>query len=152
MALAYSGQRLRTALLTKALASVVVGCASDCTSRWITRPKPTPSMPRPSHTTFPSRSAGEAAPPSTPPHGLWVVPGRAYRVNDPETRAHSNSSWCREAPASVLSTGSLTPRKAELSRATRFSSLVAAPGHDGLIRGRRLSAVLSSLSPGRATP
>jgi hypothetical protein len=38
-----------------------------------------------------------------------------------------------KAPASVLSTGSLAPRRAELGRATRFSSLVAAPGHGGLI-------------------
>jgi hypothetical protein len=57
-----------------------------------------------------------------------------------------------KVPASVLSTGSLAPRRAELGRATRFSSLVAAPGHVGLIRDRRLSAVLCSLSAGRADP
>jgi hypothetical protein len=28
----------------------------------------------------------------------WVVPGRANRGNDAETRAHSNSSWCRDGP------------------------------------------------------
>src|SRR5215217_6301681 len=80
------------------------------------------------------------------------MPGRAYRGNDAETRAHSNSSWCREGPASVLSTGSHAPRKAELGRATRFSSLVAAPGHGGLIRYRGLSAMLASVLPGRAAP
>src|SRR5215216_2775961 len=46
-----------------------------------------------------------------------------------------------KAPASVFSTGSLAPRKAELGRAHRFSSLVAAPSHGGLIRYRGLSAV-----------
>src|SRR5918996_5907594 len=56
------------------------------------------------------------------------------------------------APASVLSTGSLAPRKAELGRATRFSSLVAAPGHGGLIRDRQPSAVLSGLFAVRAPP
>src|SRR5512132_1224451 len=56
------------------------------------------------------------------------------------------------APAAVLSAGSHAPRKAELGRATRFSSLVAAAGHGGLIRDRRPSAVLSSLCAGRANP
>src|SRR5215218_3506710 len=46
-----------------------------------------------------------------------------------------------KAPASVFSTSSLAPRKAELGRAHRFSSLVAAPSHGGLIRYRGLSAV-----------
>src|SRR5215211_3073464 len=46
-----------------------------------------------------------------------------------------------QVPASVLSTGSRAPRKAELGRAHRFSSLVAAPSHGGLIRYRGLSAV-----------
>jgi hypothetical protein len=57
-----------------------------------------------------------------------------------------------KAPASVLSTGSLAPRRAELGRATQFSSLVAAPGHGGLIRDRQPSAMLSAISAGRATP
>src|SRR6266508_2510292 len=35
----------------------------------------------------------------------WVMPGRAYRVNDAETRAHSNSSWCREGPRVRLING-----------------------------------------------
>src|SRR5215218_6318382 len=35
----------------------------------------------------------------------WVAPGRAYRVNDAETRAHSNSSWCREGPSVSLING-----------------------------------------------
>jgi hypothetical protein len=63
MALACSGQRLRTALLTNAVAWVVVGCASDRTSRRTTRPNPRPSIPSPSHTTVPSRnsSPSEAA-------------------------------------------------------------------------------------------
>jgi hypothetical protein len=53
----------RTTVLTKAVASVVARCASDRTSRWTTRPNPRPSMPRLSHTTFPSRnsSPSEAA-------------------------------------------------------------------------------------------
>jgi hypothetical protein len=35
---------------------------------------------------------------------------------------------------------------------TRFSSLVAAPGHGGLIRDRRPSAMLSSIFAGRVDP
>src|SRR5215218_7570948 len=35
---------------------------------------------------------------------------------------------------SPVPTGSAAPRRAELGRAARFSSLVAAPGHGGLIR------------------
>jgi hypothetical protein len=57
-----------------------------------------------------------------------------------------------KAPASVLPTGSLAPRKAELGRAHRFSSIVAATGHAGLIRDRRQSAVLSRILAGRADP
>src|SRR5829696_7815450 len=56
------------------------------------------------------------------------------------------------APASVLSTGSLAPRKAELGRATRFSSLVAAAGHGGLITKMQGTAVLNAVLPGRARP
>jgi hypothetical protein len=56
------------------------------------------------------------------------------------------------APASVLSTGSVAPRRAELGRATRFSSLVAAPGHGGLISNHALTAVRSGVSPGRCRP
>src|SRR5918993_2521612 len=56
------------------------------------------------------------------------------------------------APASVLSTGSLAPRKAELGRATRFSSLVAAPGHGGLISNHALTAVQPSAFAGGARP
>ena len=33
------------------------------------------------------------------------MPGRAYRGNDAETRAHSNSSWCREGPRVSLING-----------------------------------------------
>jgi hypothetical protein len=40
-----------------------------------------------------------------------------------------------------VSAGAAAPRRAELGRATRFSSLVAAPGHGGLISYRGLSAV-----------
>jgi len=36
---------------------------------------------------------------------VWVAPGRAYRGNDAETRAHSNSSWCREGPRVSLING-----------------------------------------------
>jgi hypothetical protein len=57
-----------------------------------------------------------------------------------------------KAPASVLSTGSLAPRKAELGRPHRFSSLVAATGHAGLIRDRQPSAVLTRILAGRADP
>jgi hypothetical protein len=49
--------------------------------------------------------------------GSWAAPGRAYRIGDAETRARSNSSWWREGPASVVSTGSLAPRRAELGLA-----------------------------------
>ena len=55
-------------------------------------------------------------------------------------------------PYSLVSTGSVAPRRAELGRAARFSSLVAAPGHGGLIRDRRLSAMLSRFFAGRADP
>jgi hypothetical protein len=34
-----------------------------------------------------------------------VAPGRANRGNDAETRAHSNSSWCREGPRISLING-----------------------------------------------
>ena len=57
MPLACSGHGLRAALVTNALASAVVGCAFDCTSRWTTRPNPRPSIPSPSPTTFPSRNS-----------------------------------------------------------------------------------------------
>src|SRR5829696_2626400 len=89
MALACSGQRLRTALLMKALASVVVGCASDCTSRWTTRPNPRPSMPSPSHTTFPSRNSSlpEAAAKSLVPKVMALAsvtngPGPAVAMDE----------------------------------------------------------------------
>src|SRR4029453_12652313 len=36
---------------------------------------------------------------------VWVAPGRADRGNDAETRAHSNSSWCREGPRVSLING-----------------------------------------------
>jgi hypothetical protein len=55
-----------------------------------------------------------------------------------------------KAPASVLSTGSIAPRRAELGRATRFSSLVAAPGHGGLISNHALTAMQPCVFPGRA--
>jgi len=51
------------------------------------------------------------------PSAVGWAPGGAYRSGDAETRAHSNSSWCREGPASGLATGSLAARKAELGRA-----------------------------------
>jgi hypothetical protein len=54
----------------------------------------------------PTRRSGlPAAPPLTPPLGRWVVPGRADRTGDAETRAHSNSSWCREGPRVSLING-----------------------------------------------
>jgi hypothetical protein len=68
--------------------------------------------------------------PPPPRSPVLVAPGRANRRNDAETRAHSNSSWCREGPASVLSTGSHAPRSAELGRASPFSSVVVANGHE----------------------
>jgi hypothetical protein len=66
-----------------------------------------------------------------PPTGspVLVAPGRANRGNDAETRARSNSSWCREGPASISDTGSHAPVRAELGRASPFSSVVAANGH-----------------------
>jgi hypothetical protein len=67
--------RLRTALLTNALASVAVGRASDRTSLWTTRLKPKPSMPKPWHTTFPSRnrSLSEAAARSLVPKAIALA-------------------------------------------------------------------------------
>ena len=76
----------------------------------------------------------------------------ADRTGDAETRARSNSSWCREGPASVLSTGSLAPRRASLAGQTRFSSPVAATSHVGLIRDRQLCVVPSGLSAARVDP
>ena len=35
----------------------------------------------------------------------WVAPGRADRGNDAATRAHSNSSWCRDGPRISRSNG-----------------------------------------------
>jgi hypothetical protein len=63
-ALACSGHRFRTALLIKAVASVVVGWASERTSRRTTRRKPKPSKPRPSHTTLPSRNSSPSEAPA----------------------------------------------------------------------------------------
>jgi hypothetical protein len=42
----------------------------------------------------------------------------------------ANGSWCREAPASISDTGSHAPMRAELGRASPFSSVVAANGHE----------------------
>jgi hypothetical protein len=56
-----------------------------------------------------------------------------------------------ETKIARVATGSAAPRRAELGRAARFSSLVAAPGHGGLIRDRRLSAVLLRGRPKRVT-
>jgi hypothetical protein len=42
-----------------------------------------------------------------------------------------------ETKIARVATGSAAPRRADLGRATRFSSLVAAPGHGGLIRDLR---------------
>ena len=42
----------------------------------------------------------------------------------------ANSSWCREGPASISDTGSHAPMRAELGRASPFSSVVAANGHE----------------------
>src|ERR687898_410163 len=67
----------------------------------------------------------------------WLVGGRPAGPTDQATLKRVLTATVRgagKAPASVLSTGSHAPRKAELGRAHRFSSLVAAPGHGGLIR------------------
>jgi len=53
-----------------------------------------------------------------------------------------------ETKIARVPTGSAAPR-AERGRHTRFSSLVAAPGHGGLIRDGRPSTMLSSVFPGR---
>src|SRR5215204_1507034 len=51
-----------------------------------------------------------------------------------------------ETKIARVATGSAAPRRAELGRATRFSSLVAAHGHGGLIRYRGLRAVQTGVS------
>jgi hypothetical protein len=94
------------------------------------RPRPRP-WPHPGR-----RSVPPAAPPSTPPHGLW---GRPAGPTDQATLKDVLTATVRgpgKAPASVVSTGSVAPRKAELGRATRSSSLVAATSHVGLISYR----------------
>src|SRR5206468_11686779 len=98
------------------------------------------------------RSARPAAPPSTPP------PARGWRPAGPTEQATlkrvliATVRGAGKAPASVLSTGSAAPRRAELGRATRFSSLVAAPGHGGLISKVQGTAVRTAVSPARARP
>ena len=49
-------------------------------------------------------------------------------------------------------TNGLCRTRAELGRATRFSSLVAAPGHGGLISKMQGTAVRTAISPGHARP
>jgi hypothetical protein len=57
-----------------------------------------------------------------------------------------------ETKIARVATGSVAPRRAELGRAARFSSLVAAPGHGGLIRYRGLTAVRTLVFPGHLRP
>jgi hypothetical protein len=52
----------------------------------------------------PAQRATSSSTVDTSPARGWA-PGRAYRVNDAETRAHSNSSWCREGPRVSLING-----------------------------------------------
>src|SRR5215218_3676730 len=54
-----------------------------------------------------------------------------------------------ETKIARVPTGSAA-REPSLAGQARFSSLVAAPGHAGLIRDRGLSAVRTGVSPGRA--
>jgi hypothetical protein len=65
------------------------------------------------------------------------------------TRAHSNSSWCREGP-SVSGINGLSCTKESRARPGRPDShpFVAAHGHGGLISNRGLSAVRTAVSPG----
>ena len=49
------------------------------------------------------RSAPRLPPPTRSP--VLVAPGRANRGNDAATRAHSNSSWCRQGPRVSLING-----------------------------------------------
>jgi len=127
MAPACAGQRLRTALLTKAVASMVVGRASDCTSRWITRRPPRPSMPRPSHTTFPSRnsSSSEAAARSLEPKVIALAsatkrPGPVVVVVT--SAVLSLFSWLHPAPGSAT-----TPSRATYFISHRTTARILAP-------------------------
>ena len=54
-----------------------------------------------------------------------------------------------ETKIARVATGSTAPRRAELGRAARFSSLVAATSHAGLISYQGLSAVQTGVFPGR---
>jgi hypothetical protein len=73
---------------------------------------------------------------STPVQWAWL---------DLNQRPHPEKKIAR------LPTGSAA-REPELGRHARFSSLVAAPGHGGLIRYRGLSAVRTAVFPGRWRP
>jgi hypothetical protein len=108
VALVCCGQRLRTALMTRALASVVVGRASDCTRRCTTRRTPRSSMPKPSQTTIPSRnrSSSEAAARSLVPKLIALTsamkrPGSAVGVDKEVVVASLLLTWSHPAPAKL---------------------------------------------------
>jgi hypothetical protein len=67
------------------------------------------------------------------PHRRWCPAGPTDQATLKDVLT-ATVRGAGKAPASVVSTGSAAPRRAELGRAPRFSSLVAAPGHAGLIR------------------
>jgi hypothetical protein len=94
---------------------------------------------------------GEGGPPCAgeddhPTRGLPSAPGRGRPPKAAARRSEDRrgvgerllrtgaGDLILKGESPVLPTGSAAPRKAELGRATRYSSLVAAPGHGGLIR------------------
>ena len=61
------------------------------------------------------------------------VSSRANRINNAETRARSNSSWCRKGPRISLTIGAhCTKESRAWPDTTPFASFVAAKGHGGL--------------------
>src|SRR6266511_2748586 len=115
--------------------------------------------PRPSgtrtHATTSSLATSNPAQRATSSSTVDTSPSRGWRPAGPTestTLKRVLTATVRgagKAPASVLSTGSLAPRKAELGRAARFSSLVAAHGHGGLISKIQGTAVRTVVSAGR---
>jgi hypothetical protein len=85
------------------------------------RPTVPPAATAPADPTNP-RSEGWLPMPADPTPPRRVLDADGQLVTHPERKI------------ARVATGSTPPRRAELGRATRFSSLVAAPGHGGLIR------------------
>ena len=121
---------------------------------WARPPRPSGRRTRPPPRPWPHparRTARPAAPPSTPPLPLGGA-RQAYRGNDAETRAHSNSSWCRQGPPVSLINGLSCTKESRAWPGHPILIPRGGPGHAGLIRDRRSSAMLTSVCAGRATP